>query len=92
MGGCCATDVVTVEGKPDRFMYGEAPDNEIDSGWLFMVGYEDDEYMGNPDSHAIYDVNTIANYDPGIIQSLDAEIGLAFEKVPGAKEFVLVED
>lgn len=43
MGGCFATDMITVEGKPVRFMYREAPDNEIDSGWRFMTGYEDDE-------------------------------------------------
>jgi len=92
MGACFATDMITVEGKPVRFMYREAPDNEVDSGWRFMTGYEDDEYMDNPDNHAIYDVNTIANYDPSIIPFLNAEVGLAFEKVPGAKDFVLVED
>ena len=92
MGACFATDMITVEGKPVCFMYRETPDNETDSGWRFMSGYEDDEYMANPNNIAIYDVNTIANYDPCIIPFLDAEIGLAFEKVPGAKDFVLVED
>jgi len=92
MGACFATDMITVQGQPVRFMYRESPDNEMDSGWRFMSGYEDDEYMDNPDNHAIYDVNTIANYDPSIIPFLDAEVGLAFEKVPGATDFVLVED
>lgn len=92
MGACFATDMITVEGKPVRFMYREHPDNEIDSGWRFMSGYESDEYMENPDNHGIYDVNTIANYDPTIVPFLDAEVGLAFEKVPGAEDFVLVED
>ena len=91
-GACFATDMITVEGKAVRYMYREYPDNEMDSGWRFMSGYEDDEYMDNPDNHAIYDVNTIANYDQSIIPFLDAEVNLAFEKVPGAKDFVLVED
>jgi len=92
MGACFATDMITIEGKPVLYMYREVPDNEIDSGWRFMSGYENDEYMDNPDNHAIYDVNTIANYDPSIIPYLDAVVGLAFEKAPGAKDFVLVED
>jgi hypothetical protein len=35
-GACLATDKITVEGFPVRFMYREEPDNEIDSGWQFM--------------------------------------------------------
>jgi hypothetical protein len=91
-GACFATDKITVEGNPVRFMYREYPDNDTDSGWRFMSGYESDEYMQNAGNHGIYDVNTIANYDPSIIPFLDAEVGLAFEKVPGAADFVLVEE
>ncbi|MGQ7269015.1 DUF2185 domain-containing protein [Marinobacter nauticus] len=91
-GACFATDMITVEGEPVRFMYREHPDNDVDSGWRFMSGYESDQYMENAENHGIYDVNTIANYDPSIIPFLDAEVGLAFEKVPGAQDFVLVED
>lgn len=91
-GACFTTDMITVEGKSVRYMYREEPDNDMDSGWRFMSGHEDVEYMDNPDNHAIYNVNTIANYDPSVIPFLDAEVGLVFEKVPGAKDFVLVED
>lgn len=91
-GACFATDMITVEGESVRFMYREYPDNEVDSGWRFMSGYESDQYMETVENHGIYDVNTIANYDPSIIPFLDAEVGLAFEKVPGAEDFVLVED
>ncbi|SDJ97721.1 DUF2185 domain-containing protein [Microbulbifer yueqingensis] len=91
-GACFATDMITVEGEPVRFMCRERPHNDIDSGWRFMSGHESDEYMENAEKHGIYDVNTIANYDPSIIPFLDAEIGLAFEKVPGSPDFVLVED
>ncbi len=92
MGGCIATDKITVEGHPVRFMYREQPDNDIDSGWRFMSGLESDEYMDNPDNHAVYDVNTIANYDKTIIPHLNAPINSAFEKVPGAKDFSEVFD
>lgn len=91
-GACFATDMILVDGRPVRYMYRDAPDNEVDSGWRFMSGYEDDDYMDNPANHGIYDVNTIANYDPSIIPYLNAEIGMSFEKAPGADEFSLLEN
>lgn len=42
-----------------------------------MSGYESQEYMDEPNNHAIYDVNTAANYDPEIITSPNASIGSA---------------
>jgi hypothetical protein len=40
-GGCIATDEITVEGEPVTYMYREAPQNELDSGWRFFAGTED---------------------------------------------------
>jgi hypothetical protein len=91
-GGCIATDKITGEGYPVRFMYREAPDNEFDSGWRFMSGFEDDTYMDDPDNLAIYDVNTIANYDPSIVPLLDAPEGSAFEKTSESERFLAVAD
>jgi hypothetical protein len=91
-GGCIATDKITIEGYPVRFMYREAPDNSVDSGWRFMSGYEDDAYMDNPANHSAYDVNTIANYDPSIIPFLDAPEGSVFEKAPESERFLAVTD
>jgi hypothetical protein len=79
-GGCIATDMITVDGRKVGFMYREEPSNDVDSGWRFMAGTKSQEYMDNADNHAIYDVNTIANYDPDIISFLDAPIGSAFER------------
>jgi hypothetical protein len=91
-GGCIATDMITVDGYPVRFMYREAPSNGLDSGWRFMSGYEDDASMDNSDNHAVYDVNTIANYDSSILPFLDAPEGSAFEKTPESERFVAVSD
>lgn len=91
-GSCFATDMITVEGYPVRFMYREEPDNEVDSGWRFMSGFESDEYIDNPDNLAVYDVNTIANYDPSIIPLLGSPIGSAFEKVEEGGRFEVVTD
>jgi hypothetical protein len=91
-GGYVASDRITVEGYPVRFMYREAPRNDIDSGWTFFSGFEDDEYINNPDNYAVYDVNTIANYDPSIIPLLDSAIGSVFEKTPESEWFVRISD
>ncbi len=91
-GACIATDMITVKGKPVGFMYRAAPDADGDSGWRFMAGTEDQDYMDEADNHGIYDVNTIANYDPSIISLLDSPEGSVFERTPGAKNFRPVED
>ncbi len=92
-GGCIASDMITVRGKPVGFMYREpAPDTEIDSGWRFLSGLEDQDYMDDADNHGVYDVNTIANYDPTVIPFLDAPPGSVFERKPGSKNFRPVDD
>jgi hypothetical protein len=91
-GACIASDHITVRGKPVGFMYREAPENEMDSGWRFLSGLEDQDYMDEADNHGVYDVNTIANYDPTIIPLLDSPRGSVFERTPGAANFRPVDD
>jgi hypothetical protein len=91
-GACYATDMITVDGLPVRWMYREKPDNPWDSGWRFMSGLESDEYMDQPSNFEIYDVNTIANYDPSIIPFLDADVGSAFEKPGDHNTFLKAND
>ncbi len=91
-GSCIATDKITVEGFPVRFMYREKPDSEDDSGWRFMSGFESEEYMDDSNNYSLYDVNTIANYDQSIIPLLDSKIGSVFEKESGNEKFNSVTD
>lgn len=91
-GGCIASDMITVEGRKVAFMYREMPIEDADSGWRFLSGAESAAYMDNPNHHAVYDVNTIANYDPEIIPFLDAFPGAAFEREGGKGRFVEVHD
>ena len=81
-GGAIASDRITVDGKLVGYMYRSASRNPQDSGWAFLAGDEDDNYMADSSRHAIYDVNTIANYDPEIIALLDAPVGSAFLRGP----------
>ena len=91
-GACIASDKITVEGHPVRFMYREEPIHDVDSGWRFLSGLESDAYMAEAANHAFYDCNTIANYDRSIIPHLDAPAGSVFEKPPGAADFAPVTD
>jgi hypothetical protein len=91
-GGCVATDAITIEGRKIGFMYRDRPDRPEDSGWRFMVGDEDQDYMDDPDNHGIYDVNIIANYEPLIVPLLDSPAGSVFERLPGTKGFRPVKD
>jgi hypothetical protein len=91
LGGCFATDTITVDGLPVGFCYREEPSFEEDSGWRFFSGTESQDYIDNADNLAIYDVNTIANYDRDIIPLLDSPSGSAFERDPVTKAFVAIE-
>jgi len=91
-GGCIATDMITCGGRKVGFMYREETGRDLDSGWRFMSGFESDDYMNDTGNHAVYDVNTIANYDPDIIPFLDAPVGTAFERENGIGQFVEVHD
>ena len=86
-GGCLATDQITVQGRPVGYMYREKPRGSDDSGWCFTAGDESEEYMNAAENLEIYDVNTIANYDPEIIPFLDAPPGSAFARNPKTGHF-----
>ncbi len=80
MGGCLATDRITVDGQKVGYMYRDEPHNPLDSGWCFFAGDEDEAYTNNPENVAVYDVNTIANYDPDIMPFLHEGAGSRFER------------
>ena len=90
MGGCISTDRITIDGEPVFFMYRAEPNNDLDSGWQFFSGTEDQDYLNNPDNSAIYSVNTIANYDPAIIPYLDLPYGIELERIEGTDKFQVI--
>jgi hypothetical protein len=79
-GSCIASDEITVGGHKVGYAYREEPDDKIDSGWRFFSGSESQAYADDPTNFAMYDINTIANYDPSITEFLEAPIGSAFAR------------
>ena len=93
-GACMATDRILVDGCPVGYMYRDTPTGQTeykDSGWVFMAGDETQEYADDPDNWALYDVNTICNYDPEIIPHLDAPYNSAFRRDQKSGQFVREE-
>jgi len=90
-GAATATDRILVDGLPVGFLYRDPPRDGRDSGWRFFAGDESDAYLANTSNSGVYDVNTVANYDPSVIPLLDAAVGSAFERDANG-DWVLVED
>ena len=89
-GACIATDMILVQGRKVGYFYRDEPQDQQDSGWIFTSGHEAPEYMDDAGNHGVYDVNTLANYDPEIIPFLNAPPGCSFEREGGTGPFVQV--
>jgi hypothetical protein len=77
-GSCFASDRIAVDCRTVGYMYREKSDGDPDSVWHFFAGDESDVYTANAENFGIFDVNTIANYDPAIVPLLSAPIGSAY--------------
>ena len=87
--GCLVSDRITKEGYKVGYMYREEPDEgRPDSGWRFLAGNEDDEYMNDSSNCHVMAINTVCNYDPDIIPYIYSKIGSVFIRI-NDKEFEL---
>lgn len=80
--------MTSIYGLKVGYMYREAPEDGIDSGWRFFAGDESEEYSADPGHFAIYDVNTIANYDPSIVVVLESPPPCALERGASSDQFM----
>lgn len=88
MGGCMATDKITVDGLPVKYMYRQESNFDHDSGWVFLSGTETQDYLDDHTNTMIYEVNTIANYDQAIIPYLELPVGTDLERIDGTDVFI----
>ena len=93
MGFCLVSNLISLEGKKIGFMYREEleEDAENDSGWRFLAGTEDQEYVDNEANSKVYEVETIADFDPAIIPYLNYPFGTELERIEGKDEFSIIE-
>ncbi|MBK9509999.1 MAG: DUF2185 domain-containing protein [Cytophagaceae bacterium] len=88
---CLVTNKITIDGMKVGFMYREEPDDEDDSGWRFLSGTEDDEYMDDPENMMMVDLNVVANYDKAILPILKKPVGSEWERIEGTNRWQVLE-
>ena len=84
--GCIVSDKITREGFKVGYMYRTEPHPDYpDSGWWFLAGNEDEDYMNDPANHHIFKINTLCNYDEGVIPYIHSPAGTEWVRVAGGK-------
>jgi hypothetical protein len=93
MGFCLVSNMITMEGKKVGYMYREEleEDSENDSGWRFLAGSENQEYVDNDSNSKVYEVETIADFDSAIIPYLKSPFGTELERIEGKDEFRILD-
>jgi hypothetical protein len=71
-------------------MYREQPEDDFDSGWRFLSGEEDDQYMEDEQNSFITDVDMVIVLDAAIRHYLHLPFGTELERV--GDKFVALED
>jgi Uncharacterized protein conserved in bacteria len=61
------------------YCYRETPENNIDSGWRFLYGDEDDEYLSNPTNNEAVYPDDMLSINPSIDVILSAPVNTEFE-------------
>ena len=70
---------MALEADHIGYCYREVPETNIDSGWRFLYGNEDEEYLDDPSvSLAVYPEDMLS-INPALDTILSAPVGLEFE-------------
>lgn len=80
------------DGLPILFMYREDPIEKEDTGWRFLSGQEDQDYLDEPSNSRFIGLNTMANMDQSIIPHLKKRKGTELERESPEQEFKSLED
>lgn len=74
------------------FCYRDYPENNIDSGWRFLYGDEDEDYLDHPThSEAIYPEEALS-INPALEVILSAPINTEFEWDEESQSFIEIVD
>lgn len=75
------------DGLPILFMYREESIEEEDSGWRFLSGQEDQDYLDDPENSRFIGLNTMANMEEKIIRHLKKSRGTELERDSADEDF-----
>lgn len=78
----CITKKITEEGWKIGYMEKSEPVNETDSGWFFMAGNEDQEYVDDYKNIEVLPIGYIwQSLDPDIFEFLTSPIGSRYIRI-----------
>lgn len=69
------------------YCYRESSEIKIDSGWRFLYGDEDEEYLDNPDNTITRDISDILEWKPELKDIISERRGSEFEWNPDKEQF-----
>lgn len=69
------------------FCYRENSEIKIDSGWRFMFGDEEEDYLDNPDNTLTKDISELLQWKPELQTIVNERRGLEFEWDEDSKSF-----
>jgi hypothetical protein len=78
---CVVSKKITRDGWKVGFMLREELQDDRDSGWQFMAGDEDDEYLNNIENVELCMVNSIVGIDPTVMSYIDSPVGARFVRM-----------
>ncbi|SHF40686.1 immunity protein Imm33 domain-containing protein [Dysgonomonas macrotermitis] len=73
------------------YCYRENTELKIDSGWRFIFGDEDDDYLDNPDNTITKDLSEIAEWKPELKPVLGSRRGSEFEWDDEKKAYIPID-
>lgn len=74
------------------FCYRESSEFRIDSGWRFIYGDEDENYLDNPDNTITKDLSEVLAWKPELKNILSSRRGSQFEWDNTTNQFTPIED
>lgn len=77
--GCFITKKAMDSGYIGYMYHSKPTPGRPDSGWRFMYGDEDEEYLEDADNTSIVALNTVCNLHPDILAYVHAEVGRGFD-------------
>lgn len=69
------------------YCYREYSDIKIDSGWRFLFGDEDEDYLDNPDNTETQDLSDVLKWKPQLSEVVSFKHGSEFEWDDEAKVY-----
>jgi Uncharacterized protein conserved in bacteria len=70
---------MALEADHIGYCYREIPETKIDSGWRFLYGDEDEDYLDDPSVSAAVYLEEMLSINPALDTILSAPVGLEFE-------------